>query len=143
MGFRSELADVLRLYRSGFAFFRLAQVEAEALVWHHGSEGVAIARAREALNAGEPRVQRLHDWLVRLLAERSHDLFRRGGCRHGLRGRGGLGAAAGADDHSLNCAWRTRHRQIDAWRSCRPGPLVRRSCLGICNLKDCRERAGA
>jgi hypothetical protein len=63
MGFRSELADVLRLYRSGFAFFRLAQVEAEALVWHHGSRGVAIARAREALNAGEPRVQRLHDWL--------------------------------------------------------------------------------
>ena len=93
MGFRSKLADVLRLYRSGFAFFRLAQVEAEALVWHHGSEGVAIAR--EALNAGEPRVQRLHDWIVRLLAERSHDLLRRGGCRQALRARGGLVAATG------------------------------------------------
>jgi hypothetical protein len=37
---------------------------------------VAIARAREVLNAGEPRMQRLHDWLVRLLAERSHLLCR-------------------------------------------------------------------
>jgi hypothetical protein len=53
----------------------VARVEAEALVWHHGSEGVAIARAREALSVGEPRVQRLHDWLVRLLAERSYDLL--------------------------------------------------------------------
>ena len=34
------------------AFFRLTRVEAEALVWHHGSEGVAIARGRETLNAG-------------------------------------------------------------------------------------------
>jgi hypothetical protein len=34
---------------------------------------VAIARAREAQNAGAPRVQRLHDWLVRLLPERSHE----------------------------------------------------------------------
>ena len=52
----------------------MARVEAEALVWHHGSDGVAIARAREVLNAGAPRVERLHDWLLRLLAERSHEL---------------------------------------------------------------------
>jgi len=53
----------------------LARVEAEALVWHHGSDGVAIARAREVLNAGAPRVQRLHDWPVRHLAERRSDLL--------------------------------------------------------------------
>ena len=41
-----------------------------------GSEGVAIARAREEQNQGAPRVQRLHDWLVRRLAERSAELFR-------------------------------------------------------------------
>jgi len=46
------------------------------LVWHHGSEGVTIARTREAQSAGAPRVQRLHDWLVRRLAERSYDLLR-------------------------------------------------------------------
>jgi hypothetical protein len=75
LSFRFELADALVLYGTVFAFFRLAPVEAEALVWHHGREGVAIACARETLNAGEPRVQRLHDWLVRLLAERSYDLL--------------------------------------------------------------------
>jgi hypothetical protein len=32
MSFRSDLADVLRLYRGGFALFRLVRVEAEALV---------------------------------------------------------------------------------------------------------------
>ena len=48
MSFRSELADTFRLYRTAFAFFSLARIEAEALVWHRGSEGVAIARAREA-----------------------------------------------------------------------------------------------
>jgi hypothetical protein len=37
---------------------------------------LAIARAREALGAGEPLMQRLHGWLVRLLAERSLDLLR-------------------------------------------------------------------
>jgi hypothetical protein len=36
---------------------------------------VAIARAREALSAGEPLMQRLHGCLVRLLAERSLDLL--------------------------------------------------------------------
>ena len=77
LSFRSELADTFRLYRTAFAFFRPARVEAEALVWHYGSEGVAIARAREVLNAGAPRVQRLHDWLVRLLAERSQSFCAR------------------------------------------------------------------
>ena len=76
MSFRSELAEVLRLYTRVLGFFRLARLEAEALVWHHGSEGVTIARTREAQSAGAPRVQRLHDWLVRLLAERSYDLLR-------------------------------------------------------------------
>jgi hypothetical protein len=56
-------------------FFRLARVEAEALVRNHGSEGVTIARTREAPERRAPRVQRLHDWLVRL-TERSHDLLR-------------------------------------------------------------------
>ena len=76
MSFRSELADVLRLYTRFLAFFRLARVEAEALVWHHGSEGVTIARTREVESAGAPRVQRLHQWMVRLLAERNYDLLR-------------------------------------------------------------------
>jgi hypothetical protein len=76
MSFRSELADAFRLYRNVFGFFRLAQVEGEALVWRHGSEGVAMARARETQNRGAPRVQRLHDWLVRLLAEQRCDLLR-------------------------------------------------------------------
>ena len=76
MSFRSELREVLRLYTRFLGFVRLARVEAEALVWHHASEGVAIARTREAQSAGAPRVQRLHDWLVRLLAERNYDLLR-------------------------------------------------------------------
>ena len=76
MSFRSELAEVLRLYTRFLGFFRLARVGAEALVWHHGSEGVTIARTREAQSAGASRVHRLHDWLVRLLAERSYDLLR-------------------------------------------------------------------
>ena len=76
MSFRSELADAFRLYRSVVRLLPSGAVEAEALVWRHGSEGVAIARAREAQNRGAPRVQRLHDWLVRLLAERSYDLLR-------------------------------------------------------------------
>ena len=76
MSFRSELAEVLRLYTRVLGFVRLARLEAEALVWHHGSEGVAIARTREAQSAGAPRVKRLHDWLVRLLSERSYDLLR-------------------------------------------------------------------
>ena len=76
MSFRSELADALRLYTRVLGFFRLARAEAEALVWHYGSEGVTIARTRQAQSAGAPRVQRLHDWLVRLLAERSYELLR-------------------------------------------------------------------
>ena len=76
LSFRPELADVFRLYTRFLGFFRLARVEAEALVWHHGNEGVTIARARQAQSAGASRVQRLHDWLVRLLAERSYDLLR-------------------------------------------------------------------
>ena len=71
LSFRSELADTFRLYRTAFAFFRLARVEAEALARHHGSEGVAIARAREAQSAGAPRVERLDHWPVRLLADRN------------------------------------------------------------------------
>ena len=67
---------MFRVYGNLFSFLRLARVEAEALVWHHGSEGVTIARAREAQGAGAPRVQRLHDWLVRQLAERSYGLLR-------------------------------------------------------------------
>ena len=55
MSFRSELADTFRLYRTAFAFFSLARIEAEALVWHHGSEGVAIARAREAQGTCDDR----------------------------------------------------------------------------------------
>jgi hypothetical protein len=66
MSFPSELADAVPL----FAFFRLARVEAEALVWHHGGKGVAIARSREAQNPGTPRVQRIHESPGRLLAER-------------------------------------------------------------------------
>ena len=76
MSFRSELADVFRLYGIILSLFRLARVEAEALVWHHGSEGVTIARTREAGSADAPRAQRLHDWLVRTLAERSYELLR-------------------------------------------------------------------
>jgi hypothetical protein len=75
LSFRSELADTFRLYRTAFVLPPGAGVEAEALVRHHGSEGVAIARAREVLSAGASRVERLHDWLVRLLAERSHELL--------------------------------------------------------------------
>jgi hypothetical protein len=75
MSFRSELMSAFRLYRNIGGFFRLAEVEAEALVWHHGSEGVAIARAREQQNRCAPRVQRLHDWLVRVLAEQRYGLL--------------------------------------------------------------------
>jgi len=98
MAFRSELAEALRLYTRVFAFFRLARAEAEALVWHHGNEGVAMAREREALNADASQVQRLHDWLVRLLAERSYDLLR--------------GIDAG-----------TRHEVATAWAR-RPGQMI-------------------
>jgi hypothetical protein len=98
MWFQSELADALRLYGNICGFFRLAQVEAEALVWRHCSEGVAIARAREAQNRGAPRVQRLHDWLVGLLAKRSYDLL-----------------------HSLDVA--TRYEVGAAWAR-RPGQMI-------------------
>ena len=40
------------------------------------AKGVAIARAREQPSHGLPRVQRLHAWLVRFLAERNYDLLR-------------------------------------------------------------------
>jgi hypothetical protein len=76
LSYRSELADIVRLPFRAFAVFRLARVEAEALVWHCGREGVAVARAREKQSVGAPRVQWLHDWLVRVLAERSFRLLR-------------------------------------------------------------------
>ena len=69
---RSELAEALRLCASLPALYRVARVEAEALVWHCDSDGVAIARTREAQSLG---AQRPRDWLVRHLAERRCDLL--------------------------------------------------------------------
>ena len=76
MSFRSEVIDGLRLCASVGSFVRLAWVEVEALVARFGSEGRGDRRARERLSHGLPRVQRLHAWLVRFLAERNYDLLR-------------------------------------------------------------------
>ena len=112
------------------AFFRLARVEAEALVWHHGSEGVTIARTREARSAGAPRVQRLHDWLVRLLAERSYDLLRGVdvGTRYDVACR--LGAAAGADDRPLTAALAQGSGRLTRQRAFRTRVACRLAVLG-------------
>ena len=57
-----------------FASLPISRLANSVRAWRHGSEGVAIARAREQRNRRAPRVARLRDWLVCLLAERSYDL---------------------------------------------------------------------
>ena len=75
VSFWSRVAEVLRLYAKVWPLYRLALVEAEALVWRHGQEGVEAARARERMADGSHE-EWLHSWLVRALAERRYDLLR-------------------------------------------------------------------
>ena len=54
---------------------KLASLEAEALVWRHGAAGVEAARQRERMGRDGGLEERLHDCLVRWLAERRYELL--------------------------------------------------------------------
>ena len=66
---------MLRLYPKIWPLFRLARVEAEALVYRYGAEGVEAARQRERMALSGSLAERVHAWMVRVLAERSHALL--------------------------------------------------------------------
>ena len=67
--------QVLRLFPRVWPIAKLARLEAEALVWRHSAAGVEAARERERMGRGGSLEERLHDWMVRLLAERKHELL--------------------------------------------------------------------
>ena len=67
--------QVLRLFPRLWRIAKLARLEAEALVWRHGTAGVEAARERERMGRGGGLEERLHDRMVRLLAERKHVLL--------------------------------------------------------------------
>ena len=70
------IRQVLRLFPRLWPIAKLARLEAEALVWRHGTAGVEAARQRERMGRDGSLEERLHDWLVRWLAERRHGLLR-------------------------------------------------------------------
>lgn len=75
---RATLADVGLFYRRFGSMVRLVDqgiVEAEALVWQHGREGVEAARRLEEAVADAPLAERLYRWHVRATAERRQRLL--------------------------------------------------------------------
>ena len=69
------IRQVLRLFPRLWPIAKLARLEAEALVWRHGTAGVEAARERERMGRDGSLEERLHDWLVRWLAERRYALL--------------------------------------------------------------------
>jgi hypothetical protein len=69
-------ASVLRLFPRLWPIAKLSRLEAEALVWRHGSAGVEAARERERMGRDGNLEARVRDWMVRLLAERKHELLK-------------------------------------------------------------------
>ena len=69
------IRQVRRLFTRLWPIARLARLEAEALVWRHGTAGVEAAREREPRGRDGGLEERLHDWLVRWLAERRYKLL--------------------------------------------------------------------
>lgn len=65
----TDVWSMLRVNRRAWSIVNLAMIEAEALVWRHGAEGVAAARAQEKLHRAADMELRLHAWFVRLIAE--------------------------------------------------------------------------
>jgi hypothetical protein len=96
----AEIWGVLRIQRRLWGIINLAMIEAEALVWRHGAEGMAAARALEELHRDADTELRLHAWFVRLIAERRLRLL--DGCDPAAR------------------------YEIVTHRACRPGSMIRR-----------------
>jgi hypothetical protein len=67
--------QVLRLFPRVWSIAKLARIEAEALVWRHGTAGVEAARERERMGRSGSPEERVLDWMVRLLAEREYELL--------------------------------------------------------------------
>lgn len=92
------MVEIIRRFKRVLARFQAARSEAEALVWHHGSRGVAIAVARAEADDGAE-----HDvWCYRRLVVPPRQPTARPaeqrGHSHAVRNRGGLVASARADD---------------------------------------------